>query len=283
MRRKLDYFYAFKFINISFIVVEKSPKMVKRKLWSREELILAFNLYLKIPFGKIHHTAKEVIELSDLMKDRNPNAVSMRLSNFASVDPYHQERGIVGLKGGIKQVQPIWDEFHNNKEELIFESERILAEIQQTSIEKKYEMVLKGTDILEGKTKLREVKTRVNQNVFRQIVLANFNNKCAVTGFGNPDFLIASHIIPWSKDKENRLNPQNGLLLNNLHDKAFENGYLAIDKNLKILICNDFMKSEDSFIQNYFATYHKKEIIRPARFLPDVRFLERHIEERFIG
>ena len=137
MRRKLDYFYAFKFINISFIVVEKSPKMVKRKLWSREELILAFNLYLKIPFGKIHHTAKEVIELSDLMKDRNPNAVSMRLSNFASVDPYHQERGIVGLKGGIKQVQPIWDEFHNNKEELIFESERILAEIQQTSIEKK--------------------------------------------------------------------------------------------------------------------------------------------------
>ena len=283
MRRKLDYFYAFMFNNISFIVVKKSPKMVKRKLWTREELILAFNLYLKIPFGKIHHTAKEVIELSDLMKDRNPNAVSMRLSNFASVDPYHQERGVVGLKGGIKQVQPIWDEFHNNKEELIFESERILAEIQQTSIEKKYEYVLSGTDKLEGKTKLREVKTRVNQNVFRQIILANFSNKCTITGFDNPDFLIASHIMPWAKDKENRLNPQNGLLLNNLHDKAFENGYLAIDKNYKILVCSDFLKSEDKFVQNYFVAFHKKEMKLPKRFLPDIQFLEKHIDERFLG
>jgi len=234
--------------------------MAKRKLWTRDELILVFNLYLKIPFGKIHHSTKEVIELSSLMKDRNPNAVSMRLSNFASVDPYHQKRGVIGLKGGTKQVQPIWDEFHDSKEEIIFESERILAEIQNTSIEEKYKNILDGTERLVGKTKLREVKTRVNQNVFREIVLANYNNKCTVTGFNNPDFLIASHILPWSKDEENRLNPQNGLLLNNLHDKAFESGYLAIDKKFKILICSDFLKSEDKFVQDYFASFHKKEI-----------------------
>lgn len=257
--------------------------MVARKLWTRDELILAFNLYLKIPFGKIHHTAKEVIELSDLMKDRNPNAVSMRLSNFASVDPYHQKRGVVGLKGGTKQVQPIWDEFHNNKEELIFESERILAGIQLTSIEKKYENILTGIDKLEGKTKLREVKTRVNQNVFRQIVLANFNNKCAVTGFNNADFLIASHILPWSKNIENRLNPQNGLLLNSLHDKAFENGYLAIDNNYQILICSELRKSKDKFVQDYFVPFHKKEMKLPERFLPNIQFLEKHIDERFRG
>lgn len=257
--------------------------MATRKLWTRDELILVFNLYLKIPFGKFHYSTKEVIELSNLMKDRNPNAVSMRLSNFASVDPYHQRRGILGLKGGIKQVQPIWDEFHNNKEELIFESERILAEIQETSIENKFEKILEGTEELKGKTKIREVKTRVNQNVFRQIVLANFNNKCAVTGFNNTDFLIASHILPWAKDKENRLNPQNGLLLNNLHDKAFENGYLGIDQDFKILICSDLRNSGDIFVQNNFAAYHKKEIIRPERFLPDIKFLERHMDEKFQG
>jgi len=33
-----------------------------------------------------------------------------------------------------------------------------------------------------GETKLRQVKTRVNQNVFRQIVLANYEWKCALTG-----------------------------------------------------------------------------------------------------
>lgn len=253
------------------------------KPWSREELILVFNLYLKIPFGKFHQTTKEVVELANLMENRNANAVSMRLSNFASVDPYHQNRGVKGLVGGKKQVQPIWDEFHDNKEELFYESERILAQLQKTTIEKKYKKVLEGTENLEGKTKLREVKTRINQNVFRDIVLANFNRKCAITGFNNPDFLIASHILPWSKDKENRLNPQNGLLLNSLHDRAFENGYLGINEKYKILICSDFKNSKDEFIQNYFNVYHKKELNRPERFLPDIRFLEKHMEEKFLG
>jgi putative restriction endonuclease len=257
--------------------------MATRKLWSRDELILVFNLYLKIPFGKIHHNTKEIIELAKLMKDRNPNAVSMRLSNFASVDPYHQQRGVRGLSGGIKQVQPIWDEFHGNREELIFESERILAEVQNTSIDKKYRKILEGTENLKGETKLREVKTRVNQNVFREIVLANYGYQCAVTGFNNPDFLIASHILPWAKDEENRLNPQNGILLNNLHDKAFENGYLAINQDLIILICSDLRKSEDKFVQDYFGVYHKKEIMRPERFLPDTTFLEKHLDEKFRG
>lgn len=256
--------------------------MSTRKLWTREELIIVFNLYLKIPFGKIHHSTKEIIELAELLPDRNPNAVSMRLSNFASVDPYHQNRGIKGLTGGIKQVQPIWDEFHDNEEELIFESERILAELQKTSIEKKYENILVGTEKLKGKTKVREVKTRINQNVFRTIVLANFNGSCAVTGFNNPKFLIASHISPWSKDKENRLNPQNGLLLNNLHDKAFEEGYLAINKNYQILISSDFRKSKDKFVKDYFNVYHKRKINLPERFLPSIQLLEEHLEERFL-
>lgn len=256
--------------------------MSQRKPWSKAELILAFNLYLKIPFGKFHHSNNDIIRLAELI-DRTPSAVSMRLSNFASVDPYHQERGVKGLTGGIKQVQPIWDEFHENKEELVFESERILAEIQNTTIEEKYKKILDGTDALEGKTKVREVKTRVNQKVFRDIVLANYNGSCAVTGFANTDFLIASHIIPWAKDADNRLNPQNGLLLNNLHDKAFENGFLAIDKNYKILICSEFRKSKDDFVKNYFSAYHNKEIKRPERFLPSLLLLEKHMDEKFLG
>ena len=95
------------------------------KLWTREELILAFNLYLKLPFGKLHHGNPEIIHLSQII-GRSPNSVAMRLSNFASVDPFHQGRGIKGLTGGLKQVQPIWEEFNHNKEDLLFESEKIL-------------------------------------------------------------------------------------------------------------------------------------------------------------
>jgi hypothetical protein len=37
--------------------------------------------------------------------NRSASAVAMQLSNFASVDPYHQQLGIKGLTGGIRQVQ----------------------------------------------------------------------------------------------------------------------------------------------------------------------------------
>src|SRR5687768_10143487 len=170
-----------------------------QRLWTRDEFILALNLYLKLPFGKLHSGTPEIIHLANLI-GRNTNSVAMRLNNFASVDPYHQQRGIGGLPGGRKQVEPIWNEFINNKEDLLFESERILAEKEKISIEDKFAETLKGTEHLKGEYKLREVKTRVNQNVFRQIVLANYDNKCAITGIDIPDLLVASHIIPWSKN-----------------------------------------------------------------------------------
>lgn len=251
-------------------------------LWTREELILAFNLYMKLPFGKFHRGNKDVIQLSKLI-GRSPSAVAMRLSNYASVDPFHQNRGITGLTGGIRQVQPIWEEFSENKEELMFESERILARFQNTTVEEKYKGVLDGIDNYEGTSRIREVKTRVNQNIFRQIVLANYEGKCAITQLENREMLIASHIVPWASDENNRLNPQNGLLLNSIHDKAFEHGFLTLDKGYRVIICSDFLKSKDEFISNCFNSFHKKEISKPVRFLPNIEFLDKHREEKFIG
>jgi putative restriction endonuclease len=65
-----------------------------QRLWTREELILALNLYLKLPFGKLHSRTPEIIHLAKLI-DRNANAVAMRLNNFASVDPYGKWPGIL--------------------------------------------------------------------------------------------------------------------------------------------------------------------------------------------
>ena len=75
---------------------------MKANLWSREELILAFNLYLKLPFGKLHTRTPEVQELA-IMLGRSVNSIAIRLTNFASCDPYHQNRGVKGMVGGIKQ------------------------------------------------------------------------------------------------------------------------------------------------------------------------------------
>jgi len=119
----------------------------------------------------------------------------MRLGNFASLDPYHQDRGVGGLQNTGKQVQQIWDEFFNNKEELIYESERILAEKQHLTIEEKFNDILFDIKDLKGETKIRQVKTRVNQSVFRQMVMANYSSSCAITGIDIPDLLFAKRKI----------------------------------------------------------------------------------------
>ena len=56
---------------------------MRGKSWTREEMILAFNLYLKLPFGKINARNSEIIELAQII-NRSPSSVALRLVNYAS-------------------------------------------------------------------------------------------------------------------------------------------------------------------------------------------------------
>ena len=254
---------------------------MERKLWSREELMLVFNLYLKLPFGKMHTRTPEIIEMASLL-GRTVNSIAIRLTNFASCDPYHQNRGVKGMVGGIRQCQPIWDEFFGNKEVLIFESEKILAEKQNQTIETKFDEILFDLKDLKGETKLREVKTRVNQNVFRQIVVANYSSKCAITGIDLPELLFASHIIPWAKNEEERLNPENGICLSALYDKAFDKGLIAINENYQILISDKLKKKKGAdYYEKYFASIENQSLIQPQRYFPKKDFIQYHLDVIF--
>ena len=254
---------------------------MERKLWSREELILVFNLYLKLPFGKMHTRTPEIIEMANLI-GRTVNSIAIRLTNFAACDPYHQNRGVKGMVGGIKQCQPIWDEFFGNKELLIFESENILAEKENVTIESEFNEILFDIKDLKGETKLREVKTRVNQNVFRQIVVANYSSKCAITGIDLPELLFASHIIPWSQNEDERLNPENGICLSALYDKAFDRGLIAVNEKYKILISEKLKKKKDAdYYGKYFALIENQLLIPPQRYFPKKEFIQYHLDVIF--
>ena len=252
-----------------------------KKLWSREELILAFNLYLKTPFGKMHSTNKEVIHLAHLI-GRTPNSVALRLVNFASVDPVLKARGIKGMDGGKKVVKPIWDEFFNNQEELIFLSERILAEKENQTIETKFNDLLFDIKDLKGDTKIREVKTRINQNVFRHIVMANYSGKCAISGIDLPELLFASHIVPWAKNEQERLNPENGICLSALYDKAFDKGLIGVNEQYQILLSEKIKKRKNKdFYGQYFASLENKSLILPQKYLPRKEFIQYHLDMVF--
>jgi len=84
-----------------------------QKLWTREELILAVNLYCKLPFGKLHMLNPDVKSLAKLI-GRTPGSMAFKLVNFASLDPSLAARGIKGAANASKLDAAIWNEFFNN-------------------------------------------------------------------------------------------------------------------------------------------------------------------------
>lgn len=247
------------------------------RLWTRDEMILALNLYLKTPFGKMHRLNPKVIELARLI-NRTPDSIAFRLTNYASCDEKLQERGIVGMQGGKKQCLPYWVEFVNDREALVYESERILAKYQQTDVETKFADDLNDIpEGISGETRNRIVKARVNQNVFRQIVLANYENKCGLSGIDIPELLVASHIIPWSENKEERLNPENGICLSSLYDDAFDKGLISFDDNSKVLFSERLEKNVGKeYYDKFFTIIKEKTLIVPRKYHPNPLFLEWH-------
>jgi putative restriction endonuclease len=247
-----------------------------QKLWTRDELILAINLYCKMPFGKMHKSNPDVIKFANLI-GRTPSSIALKLVNFASFDPTLKERGIKGASNASKLDKQIWDEFYNNWDAALIESEKLLASVKNTTIEK-----LNQVDISDltkdGLDKERLIKVRVNQCIFRTMILATYENTCCITGINNPDLLIASHIVPWSKDHKNRLNPTNGLCLNALHDRAFDKGLITISaKDYTIKISSKLKNKNvvESVDLNFFKL-EGVEINLPDKFLPGKEFLKIH-------
>jgi putative restriction endonuclease len=251
-----------------------------QELWTREELILAINLYCKTPFGRLYSRNPDVISLANLI-GRTSNSVAYKLVNFASLDPSLQARGIKGASNASKLDKQIWGEFFNNWDTLPYESEQLLANFQNSSIEQINNII--ETELQkEGKTREQMVKVRVNQSFFRSSILASYNNTCCITGIQQPEFLIAGHIKPWSIDEKNRLNPCNGIAINALHDKAFENGLLTITPDFRIKISSILYKEKKKpNMEEFFLKYDKQDIILPSRFLPDAEFLNYHNTLRF--
>lgn len=243
--------------------------------WTREELIIVFNLYCKIPFGKIHIHNPDVISLARVL-GRTPSAVSWKLANLASIDPSLKKRNIVGASHGSKLDAEVWNEFVGDWDRLAFESEKLLAQRIGKQVEEISEIEVFDLPKA-GKEREAVVKIRVNQNFFRKTVLAAYNFQCCITGLEITELLNASHIIPWSKDKENQVNPRNGLCLNAIHDRAFDRYLITVTPEFVVKVSESVKKANASdAVKDFLLRYDGLEINRPARFLPDPKFLKHH-------
>lgn len=244
--------------------------------WTRNELILAINLYCKTQFGRIHQRNPQIIELAKII-GRTPGAVSYKMANIASLDESIPQKGAANAS---KRDRIVWNEFFENTENLAYESERLLSEYKNEAIPAID--IPDMDDIPEGRDRDQLVKNRVNQSFFRKTILACYDFKCCITEIAIPELLLASHIVPWSKDKANRLNPRNGLCLNALHDKAFDAGLITISDSFKIVVSESVKQRKSSDNEIAFLTkFDGKPIILPRKFQPDTNFLAYHRENIF--
>ena len=86
--------------------------MPSRIAWTRQQLLVAFSLYCKMPFGKLHSRNPEIIKYAGLL-GRTPSALAMKLTNIASLDPAIIASGRKGLKGASKADRQMWEEMQN--------------------------------------------------------------------------------------------------------------------------------------------------------------------------
>ena len=257
--------------------------MISRKKWTRDELLVALNLYHKLTFGQLHARQPVIVALAEKM-GRNANSVAMKLCNFASLDPALKLRGIKGLAGASALDRTVWTEFHTDLNEAVPASEGALRALFGVDESSELEVLPReGVRVRirppQGPTEtMANVKLRRGQEYFRDAVLNNFGGRCGVTELSVRELLVASHILPWGTHVAERLNVRNGLCLSRLHDAAFDRGLIAFDDKLR-LVLSPRLKAElpQRSVAENFGAYSGETLRFPDDAAPpELAFLSKH-------
>jgi len=262
--------------------------------WTREQRLIALNLYFKVPFGQMHKRNPLLIEVAGKM-GRTPSSLSIKLCNFASLDPFHKARGIRGMSGAANDDRLLWREFHEHLTTLGPESEQLLHDLFTRDEGKEVDLLERDKVRLEPGSKLvaptgpteitSSVKVRRGQQFFRQAILSAYGVSCCISGINVPRLLVASHIKPWRDFPNDRLNPRNGLCLSCLHDAAFDSGLITLDENLKVVLSKRLRRHfPQPTLEQNFVPFDGKSIRLPDKLAePGAEFLRFHREEIFCG
>jgi hypothetical protein len=262
--------------------------MATGRRWTRDELIIALNLYHKLTFGQLHARQPAIVALADKL-ERGANSVAMKLCNFASLDTALKLRGIKGLEGASALDRETWNEFHRNLNEVVPVSEEALRKLFGVDEGSELEVLPReGVRVRKraptGPTETTAtVKLRRGQDYFRDAVLNNFGGRCGITQLAVRELLIASHILPWGTHVAERLNVRNGLSLSRLHDAAFDQGLITFDDSLRMVI-SPRLKAElpQRAVAENFGAYAGESLRLPDdATLPDLAFLAEHRTKKF--
>jgi predicted restriction endonuclease len=245
--------------------------------WTREQVLAGLHVYLQLNYGQLHRLNPKIKELAGWI-GRTANSVALKLCNLASLDPAVLASGRKGMDGASKVDKAVWQELLANWDAVVLEAASIygkLAAGHGLDVADELDFDVPSTDM--GRTRAATVQVRVNQARFRKSVLVGYNSTCCISGLQEERLLVASHIVPWSKDTHNRLNPQNGLCLSALHDRAYDQGLITVLPDYTVRVSSKLKsKSADSFLQDSLLRFDHAPIRMPSRLAPSPDFLTWH-------
>lgn len=248
-----------------------------RNDWTRVQVLAGLHIYLQLNYGQLHSRNPKIKELAGWI-GRTANSVALKLCNLASLDPAVLASGRKGMDGASKVDKAVWTELLANWDATVVEAASIygkLAAQHGLDLSDELDVELPPTEL--GRTRTATVQVRVNQARFRKSVLVGYNSTCCISGLQNECLLIASHIVPWSQDSHNRLNPQNGLCLSALHDRAYDQGLITVLPDFTVRVSAKLKtKSADAFLQESLLRFDKSPIRMPSRLAPAPNFLAWH-------
>lgn len=220
--------------------------------WTDEEMILTLYIYLTHNPEELHKYSTFLVDFCKRLNlytgnSRTTSSIEMRISNYKSVDPdYHK----VGLANGGKSVKEFWDKYHNEMNIMADLYDKFVNStfqpISEESIKELAEIEKMYTnDNVDNKDSYIETVINIRngaiQRVFRDNLIIEFNQKCALCNINQKGLLVSSHILPYSKCKfkEDMINHNNGLLLCPNHDALFDKGLISFDSSGNIIISSE--------------------------------------------
>ncbi len=234
--------------------------------WSREDIVIAYALYCITPLKQINPKNKVIQQVAEIIP-HSASSIVMRMLNFKHLDP----RTGQGLGHVAKADKLIYEEFKHDWGALSVEAETL------TGLDLFDASPIQGAKPLSSLTNKSQVtRERV---FFKKAVLSAYDGRCFLSGCSVPTMLIASHIKPFSKCRTSadRVDPSNGICLNNFYDKAFDSGLLTITPGLKVHI-SPILKTfaKDDFTRLWLLDLEGAVYSPPPRFSPRSDLLEYH-------
>ena len=109
----------------------------------------------------------------------------------------------------------------------------------------------------------RMVKQRLHQPEFRGRVIRAYNTRCAVCSLAHGELLDAAHIIPDSHSA-GTADVTNGLSLCKIHHSAYDQFFLGISPDFKVVINDDLLAEVDGpMLKHGIQEMHGRKILLP--------------------